>query len=60
MYRVDMYYTIKTLQGKGISKRKIASELGIHHDTVAAILEKVGNSQMDAEPVKKSSLLDQQ
>jgi len=58
MYRVDMYYTVKTLHEKGFSKRKIARELGIHRDTVTAILEKVSVGKMDAEPVKKASLLD--
>jgi transposase len=37
MYRVDMYYTIKTLLKRGHSQRQISKELGIHRSTVLKI-----------------------
>jgi transposase len=58
MYRVDMYYTVKTLYEKGFSKRKIARELGLHRDTITSILEKVSHGKMDPEPAQKPSKLD--
>ena len=59
MYRVDMYYTIKTLSERGYSKRKISKELGIHRNTVTRILEKASTGKMEPEPLARSKLLDQ-
>lgn len=59
MYRVDMYYTIKTLSERGFSKRKIAKELGIHRNTVTRILEQASAGKMEPEPIARSKLLDQ-
>ncbi len=59
MYRVDMYYTIKTLSERGYSKRKISKELGIHRNTVTRILEKASAGKMAPEPIARSKLLDQ-
>lgn len=54
MYRVDMYYTVKTLHRRGYSKRKIAQTLGIHRNTVSRILEQV--VQGEFEPAIKMSI----
>ena len=59
MYRVDMYYTIKTLSERGYSKRKISKELGIHRNTVNRILEQASVGKMEPEPIARSKLLDQ-
>ena len=45
MYGVDMYYTVKTLFSKGISRRKIAKDLGISRNTVAKIEKMVASGQ---------------
>jgi len=45
MYGVDMYYTVKTLLSKGISRRKIAKDLGISRNTVAKIEKMVASGQ---------------
>ena len=59
MYRVDMYYTVQTLHRQGYSKRKIASTLNIHRDTVTRILKDIKEGRQVPEPVKKIKLLDQ-
>ena len=59
MYRVDMYYTIKTLSERGYSKRKISKDLGIHRDTVSRILEQISEGKTEPEPMARSKLLDQ-
>lgn len=58
MYRVDMYYTVKTLHSRGYSKRKIAQTLGIHRNTVSRILEQVIQGELEPAIKKKEKLLD--
>jgi len=58
MYRVDMYYTIKTLFSKGYSKRKISKELGIHRNTVTKILSEVSSGEVGPKPFSRNKLLD--
>jgi len=45
MYGVDMYYTVKTLLSKGISRRKIAKDLSISRNTVAKIEKMISSGQ---------------
>jgi len=54
MYRVDMYYTIKTLLDKGYSQRKIARELGIHRKTVKKIQAELEKGHHAPRPIKKN------
>jgi transposase len=58
MYRVDMYYTVKTLSQKGYSKRKISKELGIHRNTVTKILAGASSGDIGPKPFARSKLLD--
>lgn len=58
MYRLDMYYTVKTLNKKGYSKRKISKELGIHRNTVSKILSEVSSGDDYPKPFSRSRLLD--
>lgn len=58
MYRVDMYYTIKTLYERGYSKRKIAKDLGIHRNTVSRILEQSSSGSLEPQPIARNKLLD--
>jgi len=58
MYRVDMYYTVKTLSKKGYSKRKISKELGIHRNTVTKILAGASSGDIEPKPFARSKLLD--
>lgn len=58
MYRVDMYYTVKTLSQKGYSKRKISKELGIHRNTVTKILACASSGDIEPKPFARSKLLD--
>lgn len=58
MYRVDMYYTVKTLTERGYSQRRIARELGIHRRTVKKIITDLENGLMEPTPVRKQKKLD--
>jgi transposase len=58
MYRVDMYYTVKTLFKKGYSKRKISKELGVHRNTVTKILANASSENIGPKPFARSKLLD--
>lgn len=58
MYRVDMYYTVKTLLEKGYSQRKIARELGIHRKTVKKIQTELEKGHHAPRPIQKEKRLD--
>ncbi len=47
MYRVDMYYTIKTLLCQNKSQRKIAKELGIHRSTVKRLSNHIKEGKLE-------------
>ncbi len=57
MYRVDMYYTIKTLFEKGHSRRKISRQLGIHRRTVTSMISQIQQGVINPEPVKRGQIL---
>ena len=57
MYKVDMYYTVKTLLEKGESQRSISKLLGIHRKTVKKIKESLDQGIIIPEPIKKEKLL---
>ena len=58
MYRMDMWYTIKTLLDKGKSIRRISEELGISRITVKRIKNKIEAGQLIPAPVVKNKLLE--
>lgn len=58
MYKVDMYYTVKTLLEKGNSQRKISRLLGIHRNTVRKIKSRIEAGETEPPPIKKASILD--
>ena len=58
MYRVDMYYTVKTLLERGKSEREISRELKIHRNTVRKIKESVESGNLDPPPIIKPRKLD--
>jgi transposase len=57
MYRVEMYYTVKTLLEKGESQRSISKLPGIHRKTVKRIKESLSQGKIIPEPIKKEKLL---
>lgn len=58
MYRVEMYYTIKTLTQKGFSQRRIARDLGVHRNTVRKIQQELAAGRVDPPPISRGKLLD--
>ncbi len=57
MYRVDMYYTVKTLLERGESQRSISKLLGIHRKTVKKIQSEIGKGILSPKPIEKEKLL---
>ena len=57
MYRVDMYYTIKTLLERGHSQRQISKELGIHRKTVLKIKTSLEEGLKEPHPIQKGKKL---
>lgn len=57
MYRVAMYYTIKTLFEKGHSRRQISRQLGIHRRTVTSIISKIQQGTIHPQPVARGLIL---
>jgi transposase len=57
MYRVAMYYTIKTLFEKGHSRRQISRQLGIHRRTVSAIITQIQQGLLNPQPVARGQIL---
>lgn len=58
MYRMDIYYTIKTLHAQGLSQRAIAKELGIHRKTVRAMLARIAAESVPDRPQRRPKKLD--
>lgn len=58
MYKVDMYYTVKTLLERGNSQRKISRVLGIHRNTVSKIKAQLKAGKTEPPPIKRTSILD--
>jgi len=57
MYRVDMYYTVKTLLERGESQRSISKLLGIHRKTVKKIQSDIRKGILSPKPIEKEKLL---
>ena len=57
MYKVDMYYTVKTLLESGSSQRSIAKILGIHRGTVKKIKDQLARGVIQPPPVEKQKIL---
>lgn len=57
MYRVEMYYTIKTLFEKGHSRRHISRQLGIHRRTVKAIIDQIEQGVINPQPTARGQIL---
>jgi transposase len=57
MYRVDMYYTIKTLLSQNKSQRKIAKELGIHRSTVKRLSNHIKEGKLEPPLQQRSKKL---
>jgi transposase len=58
MYRLDLYYRVKTLLEKGYIQRKIARELGIHRKTVKKILTELGKDRYAPRPIQNEKRLE--
>ncbi len=57
MYKVEMYYTVKTLLESGNSQRSIAKILGIHRRTVKKIRGQLAQGIVQPRPIEKQKLL---
>lgn len=57
MYRVEMYYTVKTLLDRGQSQRSISKLLGIHRKTVKKIQSDIEKGKLSPMPIEREKLL---
>lgn len=58
MYKIDMWYTVKTLLDRGKSLRSISKELGISRKTVTKIRDEIQKGAVKPPEIKKDSILD--
>lgn len=58
MHGVAMFNTVKTLLEVGTSKRQIASQLGIHRDTVTRIKKQIEEGRSEPLPICRPKKLD--
>ncbi|MBN2349071.1 MAG: IS21 family transposase [Bacteroidales bacterium] len=58
MYKIDMWYTVKTLLDRGKSLRCISQELGISRKTVTKIRDEITKGNIKPPEIKKGGILD--
>jgi transposase len=58
MYKIDMWYTVKTLLDRGNSLRCISQELGISRKTVTKIRDEIKKGNIQPPETKKGGILD--